>query len=133
MMNQDETPAAPSPPDDGLAEDFPRPSLLEVLNRAGTAGEALKALAAACPGTPHAEILAALEEHAAALRRGRAALRGARGTGPAPGRGRRASLLRPARPGPTAGDREVTRGDRARCAQPRGNASSPLGGDRHPP
>jgi uncharacterized membrane protein YccC len=69
MMNQDETPAAPSPPDDGLAEDFPRPSLLEVLNRAGTAGEALKALAAACPGTPHAEILAALEEHAAALRR----------------------------------------------------------------
>ncbi len=68
-MNQDETPATHSPPDDDPAEDFPRPSLLEVLDRAGTAGEALKALAAACPGTPHAEILAALEEHAAALRR----------------------------------------------------------------
>jgi hypothetical protein len=68
-MTQDETSAAPSPPENDPAEDFPRPSLLEILDRTGTAGEALKALTAACPGTPHADILAALEEHAAALRR----------------------------------------------------------------
>ncbi len=69
MTNQDETPAADPPPGDDPAGGFPRSSLLEVLERAGTAGEALKMLAAACPGTPHAEILAALDEHAAALRR----------------------------------------------------------------
>ncbi len=69
MTNQDETPGAEPPPGEDLAGDFQQPSLLEVLERAGTAGEALKILAAACPGTPHAEILAALDEHAAALRR----------------------------------------------------------------
>ncbi len=69
MTNQDETLAADPPPGDDPAGDFPRPSLLEVLERAGTAGEALEILAAACPGTPHAEILVALDEHAAALRR----------------------------------------------------------------
>ncbi len=75
MTNQDQTPAADPPPGDNPppgddpAGDFPQPSLLEILDRAGTAGEALEVLAAACPGTPHAEILAALDEHAAALRR----------------------------------------------------------------
>ncbi|MCH8154244.1 MAG: hypothetical protein IH786_03095 [Proteobacteria bacterium] len=69
MTNQDEPPSDGPPPGDDPAGDFPRPSLLEVLERAGTAGEALEILAAACPGTPHAEILAALDEHAAALRR----------------------------------------------------------------
>ncbi len=75
MTNQDEPPSDGPPPGDdpesgdGPAGDFPRPSLLEVLERAGTAGEALEILAAACPGTPHAEILVALDEHAAALRR----------------------------------------------------------------
>ncbi len=69
MTNQDETPGDNPLPGDDPAKDFPRPSLLEVLDRAGTAGEALKLLAAACPGTPHGEILAALDEHAAALRR----------------------------------------------------------------
>ncbi len=69
MTNQDETPGDDPPPGDDPAGDFPRPSLLEVLERAGTAGEALKILAAACPGTPHAEILVALDGTAAALRR----------------------------------------------------------------
>jgi hypothetical protein len=69
MMNQDETPAVHSPPDDDMAEDFLRPSLLEIFHRGGTAGEALKVLAAACPDAWHAEILVALDEHAAALRR----------------------------------------------------------------
>ncbi len=69
MTNQDETPGDGPPPGDDPAGDFPRPSLLEVLERAGTAGEALEILAAACPGTPHAEILVALDGHAAALRR----------------------------------------------------------------
>ncbi len=69
MTNQDETLAADPPPGDDPAGDFPRPSLLEVLERTGTAGEALEILAAACPGTPHAEILVALDEHAVALRR----------------------------------------------------------------
>ncbi len=75
MTNQDETPAADPPPGDDTppgddpAGDFPQPSLLEVLDRAETAGEALEMLAAACPGTPHAEILATLDEHAAVLRR----------------------------------------------------------------
>ena len=64
------------------------PSLSEVLERAGSAGEALELLAEACRGMPQAEILAALETHAAELRRGRAPERGARGTGPAYGRGR---------------------------------------------
>ncbi len=72
MTNQDETPAADPPSGDDLAGDvlpsLPS-SLLEVLERAGTAGEALKVLGAAYPGTPHADILAALDEHAAALRR----------------------------------------------------------------
>ena len=61
MTNQDEPPSDGPPPGDDPAGDFPRPSLLEVLERAGTAGEALEILAAACPGTPHAEILAALD------------------------------------------------------------------------
>ena len=65
MTNQDQTPAADPPPGDDPAGDCPWPSLLEILDRAGTAGEALEVLAAACPGTPHAEILAALDEHAA--------------------------------------------------------------------
>ncbi len=52
------------------------PSLSDVLERAGTAGEALDMLAAACPGTPHAEILAALDEHASALRREAAEMTG---------------------------------------------------------
>ncbi len=52
------------------------PFLSEVLERAGTAGEALKLLAEAYPGTPHAEILAALEAHAAALRRKAAEMTG---------------------------------------------------------
>ncbi len=76
MTNQDETLAADPPPGDDPAGDFPRPSLLDVLERAGTAGEALEILAAACPGTPHAEILAALDEHAAALRRKAAEMTG---------------------------------------------------------
>ncbi len=82
MTDQDETPGDRPPAGDGPesgdhpAGDFPRPSLLEVLERAGTAGEALKILAAACPGTPHAEILAALDEHAAALRRKAAEMTG---------------------------------------------------------
>ncbi len=69
MTNQDETPAADPPPGDDPAGDFLQPSLLEVLDRAETAGEALEMLATACPGTSHAKILAALDEHAAALRR----------------------------------------------------------------
>ncbi len=52
------------------------PSLSEVLERAGSAGEALKLLAEACPGTPQAEILAALEAHAAELRRKAAKMTG---------------------------------------------------------
>ncbi len=82
MTDQDETPGDRPPPGDGPesgdnpAGDFPRPSLLDVLDRAGTAGEALEILAAACPGTPHAEILAALDEHAAALRRKAAEMTG---------------------------------------------------------
>ncbi len=82
MTDQDETPATDPPAGDGPesgdnpAGDFPRPSLLDVLDRAGTAGEALEILAAACPGTPHAEILAALDEHAAALRRKAAEMTG---------------------------------------------------------
>ncbi len=82
MTDQDETPGdRPSPGDepksgDGPAGDFPGPSLLEVLERAGTAGEALKILAAACPGTPNAEILVALDEHAVALRRKAAEMTG---------------------------------------------------------
>ncbi len=76
MTNQDESPSDGPPPGDDPAGDFPRPSLLEVLERAGTAGEALKMLAAACPGTPHAEILAALDENAAALRRKAAEMTG---------------------------------------------------------
>ncbi len=76
MTNQDEPPSDGPPPGDDPAGDFPRPSLLEVLERAGTAGEALEILAAACPGTPHAEILVALDEHAAALRRKAAEMTG---------------------------------------------------------
>ncbi len=74
MTTHDQTPAADPPPGDNPprgddpAGDFPQPSLLEILERAGTAGEALEVLAAACPGTPHAEILAALDEHAAVER-----------------------------------------------------------------
>ncbi len=82
MTDQDETPGDGPPPGDGPesgddpAGDFPQPSLLDVLERAGTAGEALEILAAACPGTPHAEILAALDEHATALRRKAAQMTG---------------------------------------------------------
>ena len=76
MTDQDETPGDGPESDDGPAGDFPLPSLLEVLERAGTAGEALKILAAACPGTPNAEILVALDEHAAALRRKAAEMTG---------------------------------------------------------
>ncbi len=82
MTDQDETPGDRPPAGDGPesgddpAGDFPLPSLLDVLDRAGTAGEALEILAAACPGTPHAEILAALDEHAAALRRKAAEMTG---------------------------------------------------------
>jgi hypothetical protein len=52
------------------------PSLSEVLERAGTAGEALQLLIEAYPGTPHAEILAALDAHAAELRRKAAEMTG---------------------------------------------------------
>ncbi len=52
-----------------MAGDVLPSTLFEALERAGTAGEALKVLGAAYPGTPHADILAALDEHAAALRR----------------------------------------------------------------
>ncbi len=58
------------------AEAGEAPSLSEVLERAGSAGEALKLLAEACPGTPNAEILAALEAHAAELRRKAAEMTG---------------------------------------------------------
>jgi uncharacterized membrane protein YccC len=70
MTDRDETEQS-APAEAGEA-----PSLTEVLKRAGTAGEALRLLAEACPGTPQTEILAALEGHAAELRRRAAEMTG---------------------------------------------------------
>ncbi len=66
----DETPAAAG----GSPAAVPPATVKRILEEAETAGEALKRLGAASPGTPPAQILAALEAHAAALREKAAAL-----------------------------------------------------------
>ncbi len=70
MTDKDET------GDGAAAETGGSRALTEVLERAGTAGEALRLLGEVYPGAQPAEILAAIEEHAGALRRKAAEMTG---------------------------------------------------------